>query len=95
MSPQKTRKTCRAAEQVAEYLPRMTKADKVVRELDLIAQGAVRQADPIQEQLRKCPEALQAGELIGKICDRLKYSPDEAGDERCLPPAGAVMPPLV
>jgi hypothetical protein len=73
----------------------MTKADKVVRELDLIARGTVYRQDPIQEQLRKCPEALQAGELIGKICDRLKYSPDEAGDERCLPPAGAVIPPLV
>jgi hypothetical protein len=53
------------------------------------------QQDPIQEQLRKCPEAFQAGELIGKMCDRLKYSHDEVRDERCLPPAGAVVPPLV
>jgi hypothetical protein len=95
MSPQRTRKICRAAEQATECLPRMTKADKVVRELDLIAQGAVRQGDAIQEQLRKCPEAFQAGELIGNMCDRLKYSHDESGDERCLPPPGAVIPPLV
>ena len=55
----------------------------------------MRQEDPIQEQLRKCPEAFQAGELIGKMCDSLKYSLEEAGDERCLPPAGAVIPLLV
>ena len=95
MSPNKKRKTCRAAQQVAECLPRTTKADRVVRELDLVAHGAVCRRDPIQEQLRKCPEAFQAGELIGKMCDRLKYSYDEVEDERCLPPAGAVIPPLV
>jgi hypothetical protein len=95
MSPQKTRKICRAAEQVAECLPRTRNAAKVVRELDLVAYGAVRRQDPIQEQSRKCPEAFQAGELIGKMCDRLKYSHEEEGDERCLPPAGAVIPPLV
>jgi hypothetical protein len=83
------------AKQAARRALGCTKAERVMRELDLIAQGTVRQADPIQEQLRKCPEAFQAGELIGKMCDRLKYSHDEAGDERCLPPAGAVMPPLV
>jgi hypothetical protein len=64
-------------------------------ELDLVALGGVRQLDPLQEQLRKCPDAFKAGELIGKVCDRLKYSHDEVGGERCLPPAGAVMPPLV
>jgi hypothetical protein len=66
-----------------------------MRELDLIAQGAVRQADPIQEQLRKCQEAFQAGELIGQMCDRLKHCHDEVEDELCLPLAGSVMPPLV
>ena len=93
MTQQKTRKTCRAAKQVAECLPRTTKADKVVRELDLVAHGAVCRQDPIQEQLRKCPEAFEVGELIGKMCDRLKYSYDEVGDERCLPPAGASFHP--
>jgi hypothetical protein len=63
--------------------------------LNLVAQSGVRRVDPIQEQLRRCPEAFHAGELIGQMCDRLKYSHDEVGDERCLPPAGAVMPPLV
>lgn len=95
MTQQNTRKTCRAVKQVAERLLRTTKVDGVMRELDLVAQGAARQEDPIQEQLRKCPEAFQAGEVIGRICDKLKYSQDEVGDERCLPPAGVVIPPLV
>jgi hypothetical protein len=80
---------------VAGQMPRSTKAERVMGELNLVGQGGVRQFDPIQEQLTKCPEAFQVGELIGKMCDRLKYSHDEVGDERCLPPAGAVMPPLV
>ncbi|MBZ5490272.1 MAG: hypothetical protein LAO76_04990 [Acidobacteriia bacterium] len=95
MTQQKTRKTYPAAKQFAECLIRATKAERVMRELDLVAQGAMRQENPIQEQLRKCPEAFQAGELLGKICDSLRYSGEEAGDERCLPPAGAVIPLLV
>lgn len=50
-------------------------------------------ADPIMEQLQQCPEAFKAGEMAGKMFDRLKYDDDdsEAGD-RLLPPAGLVMP---
>jgi hypothetical protein len=95
MTQQRKRRSCRVTKQVAECLLEPTKAESVMSELDLVAQGAVRQEDPIQEQLRKCPEAFQAGELIGKMCDSLKYSHDQVGDERYLPPAGAVMPPLV
>ena len=91
MTPRGESKNCRVARQMAGC----TKAERVMRELDLIAQGAARQRDPIQEQLRQCPEAFHAGELIGQMCDKLKYSHDEVGDERCLPPAGAVIPPLV
>jgi hypothetical protein len=76
-------------------MARYTKAERVMGKLNLVAQSGVRRVDPIQEQLRRCPEAFHAGELIGQMCDRLKYSHDEVGDERCLPPAGAVMPPLV
>jgi hypothetical protein len=87
---------CTVSEQVPSAFFGCTKAERVIRKLDdLIAQGAVRQEGPIEEQLRKCPEAFQAGELIGKMCDSLKYSHDQVGDERYLPPAGAVMPPLV
>jgi hypothetical protein len=76
-------------------MARYTKAERVMGKLNLVAQSGVRRVDPIQEQLRQCPEAFHAGELIGQMCDRLKYSHDEVGDERCLPPAGAVMPLLV
>jgi hypothetical protein len=76
-------------------MARYTKAERVMGKLNLVAQSGVRRVDPIQEQLRRCPEAFHAGELIGQMCDRLKYSHDEVRDERCLPPAGAVVPPLV
>jgi hypothetical protein len=95
MTPQRKCKVRRLAEQGAASLLGYTKAERVMKALNLVARGAMRQEDPIQEQLRKCPEAFQAGELIGKMCDRLKYSQAEVGDERYLPPAGAVMPPLV
>ena len=66
-----------------------------MRELDLVAQGTVRQEDPIEEQLRRCPDAFKAGELVGKMCDQNKYGRNDTVGERILPPAGAVMPPLV
>jgi hypothetical protein len=66
-----------------------------MRELDLVAQGAVRREDPIEEQLRTCPDAFKAGELVGKMCDQIKYGRDQTACKRHLPPAGAVMPPLV
>jgi hypothetical protein len=69
---------------VARQMARCTKTERVMGELDQVAQGGLRQEDPIQEQLRKCPDAFKAGELIGKLCDRLKYSHGEVEDERCL-----------
>jgi hypothetical protein len=66
-----------------------------MRELDLVTHGAVRQEDPIEEQLKRCPDAFKAGELVGKMCDQIKYGRDQTAGERHLPPAGTVMPPLV
>ena len=66
-----------------------------MRELDLVAQDAVRQEDPIEEQLRRCPDAFKVGELVGKMCDQIKYDRNQTAGERLLPPAGTVMPPLV
>ena len=86
---------CRVAELKAGCLFRCTKEERVMRELDLVAQGAVRQEDPIEEQLRRCPDAFKAGELVGKVCDQVKYGRNQTAGERLLPPAGAVMPPLV
>jgi hypothetical protein len=66
--------------------------ERVMRELEAVSRP---QADPIVEELKQCPEAFKAGEMIGKMLDSLKYSQanDPAGD-RYLPPAGTVIPPL-
>jgi hypothetical protein len=68
----------------------------VLRALKDARHGRVNAHDPIMEQLRQCPEAFKAGEILGKAFDALKYAPDggEIGD-RYLPPAGVVLPPLV
>jgi hypothetical protein len=66
----------------------------VFRELDLVMHGdAQANNNPIQEQLRKCPEAFKVGEAIGRLCDRLRF--DREGGDRLLPPAGLIMPPLI
>ena len=69
---------------------------RVMHELEAIKSEDPRQTDPIVEQLKQCPEAFKAGEMIGKMLDSLKYSQDnDAAGDRYLPPAGAVIPPLV
>lgn len=70
-------------------------AKRVLRALEEAAHGRVNTNDPIVEQLKQCPEAFQAGEILGKAFDSLKYARDggEPGD-RYLPPAGTVIPPL-
>ena len=70
-------------------------AKRVVRALEEATHGRINTSDPIMEQLRQCPEAFQAGELVGKMFDAFRYSHDEVGDERYLPPPGTVIPPLV
>jgi len=55
VTQQRKRRNCGVARQMA----RCTKAERVMGELDLAAQGGVRQLDSIQEQLRKCPDAFK------------------------------------
>ena len=70
--------------------------ERVMRELEAATDDGPRQPDPLVEQLKQCPEAFKAGEAIGKMLDSFKYSQDnEATADRYLPPAGAVIPPLV
>jgi hypothetical protein len=72
-----------------------SKVERVMRELEAVNTDNPRQADPIVEQLKQCPDAFKAGEMIGKILDSLKYSQDnDAVGDRSLPRAGAVIPPL-
>lgn len=69
--------------------------ERVMRELEAATGDGSRQTDPFVEQLKQCPEAFKAGEMIGKMLDSLKYSQaDDATADRYLPPAGTVIPPL-
>ncbi len=65
----------------------------VFRALERVIQDDGQARNPIEEQLRVCPEAFKVGELVGKVCDSLKY--DCESGERVLPPAGLVMPPFI
>ena len=68
---------------------------RVTQELEAVTRENLRQIDPIVEQLKQCPEAFKAGEMIGKMLDSLKYSQgNDATADRYLPPAGTVIPPL-
>jgi len=54
------------------------------------------QTNPIEEQLKQCPEAFKAGELLERALSSLNYGQDEVSqDERWLAPAGAIIPPIV
>ena len=83
------------ARRMAGCLFGCTRNERVIRELDALLAGSKRQEDPIQEQLRQCPEAFKAGELMGKLFDGLRYDGNNHGEARSLPPAGAIIPPLV
>ena len=94
----KLKKKCRnciVAKRMAGCLFGCTRRERVMRELDALLADSDSQKDPIEEQLRQCPEAFKAGELVGKLFDRLKYDGNEPREARFLPPAGALIPPLV
>ena len=70
--------------------------ERVMRDLEAVIRDSPRQMDPIVEQLKQCPEVSKAGEMIGKMLDSLKYSQgNQAPGDRYMPPAGAIIPPLV
>lgn len=68
---------------------------EVMQALRETTQGTRTVPDPIVEQLNQCPEAFKVGEILGKALDSFKYAQDEPSADRLLPPAGAVIPPLV
>jgi hypothetical protein len=65
---------------------------RVLQELELVRKGRGRTSSQIEEQLRQCPEAFKVGEIIGKVCERVKY--DRQSTSRLLPPAGTIVPPI-
>jgi hypothetical protein len=95
----KLRQTCRGctvARRVAGCLFNCNKDERVMRELDLALRDEASKTDPIMEQIKQCPEAFKAGELVGKLFESINYPHDETGGgDRYLPPAGTVVPPLV
>lgn len=88
-------KRCIVAKRMAGCLFGCTRRERVMRALDALIADSDLRKDPIEEQLRQCPEAFKAGELVGKLFDRLKYGSNEPREGRFLPPAGALIPPLV
>jgi hypothetical protein len=74
-------------------LGKYEKQTSVFRALDRVVRDDGQASSPIEEQLRICPEAFKVGELVGKVCDSLKY--DRESGERVLPPDGLVMPPFI
>ncbi len=70
--------------------------ERVAHALDLVLRDSGSQTNPIEEQLRECPEAFKAGELLERALSSLKDGQEQVSqDERWLPPSGAVMPPIV
>jgi hypothetical protein len=89
-------KPCIAAKQVAGCLCGCNETERVSRALDLVLRASHWETNPIEEQLKQCPEAFKAGELLERALNSLKYGQDEVSQaERWLPPAGAIIPPLV
>jgi hypothetical protein len=86
---------CVVAKRMAGCLFGCTRMERIMRELDALLADSEIQKDPIEEQLRQCPEAFKAGELLGRLFDRIKHDGNEPGEARSLPPAGALIPPLV
>lgn len=67
----------------------------VLKLLEASRRGHAESEPPIMEELRRCPEAFQAGQILGKAFDSLKYGPEETADgDRILPPPGTVIPPF-
>jgi len=91
-------KDCKKRSAINRARDRRVASDQVKRvlsELEAVAREDSRKTDPIVEQLKQCPEALKAGEMIGKVLDSLKHSQgNTVTADRYLPPAGAVIPPL-
>jgi hypothetical protein len=69
--------------------------ERLTRELDLLVQDSAIERNSIEEQLQQCPEAFRAGELIERMFNAARFGDEATEQERLLPPAGAVMPPLV
>ena len=71
------------------------KLQEVMRALREATQVTRTAPDPITEKLKQCPEAFKVGEILGKVFDSFKHGQEEPFEDRLLPPAGTIIPPLV
>lgn len=69
---------------------------RVLRELDSILKRRGSERDLMEEKLRKCPQAFQAGLAVEQMFAQGMVGGREAiAGERLLPPPGAVLPVLL
>lgn len=66
----------------------------VMRELEQVLQSKHGKGD-LEEKLRGCREAFQAGVAVEKMFHQTLTREPRANEERVLPPAGTVMPILI
>jgi hypothetical protein len=89
-------RSCLVAENVGGCLFGCNKQERIVRQLDvLVRESHARQENTIEEQLKRCPQAFKAGELLEKIFDRARHGNEENADYGCVQaPAEAIIPPF-
>jgi hypothetical protein len=88
-------KTCIVARRIAGCLFDCNPMERVTRELDALMLASSAERHPIEEQFSQCPEAFQAGEVVERMFRSGRTGHEEPDQERLLPPAGVVIPPLV
>jgi hypothetical protein len=92
----KTCETCAVTRPVDGRSFGCNEIERVAHALDLVFRDSHFETSSIEEQLKQCPEAFKAGELLERALNSLKYGQDEVSQsERWLPPAGAIIPPIV
>jgi hypothetical protein len=89
-------RNCIVAKRVSVCVSGGDEIERVMRALDVLTRESAPAQHPIEEQLKQCPDAFKVGELIEKMFAAVHFTHEERSDlERLLPPAGAVIPPLV
>ena len=89
-------KTCIVARRVSGCLVPCDRMEQIARELDVMLRDTPDEQIRIEEQLKQCPEAFKAGELMERMFNAVRFGHDAPTEhEKLLPPPGAVMPPLV
>lgn len=85
------------ARRASGCLPDSAEIERVMCELGALMRGSSPTRYPIEEQLKQCPDAFKVGELVEKMFDTTHGTHEERGLDQVglLPPAGAVIPPLV